>query len=552
MLSALRLGNFKAFAETQRMPIKPLTLVFGPNSAGKSSLIHALLLARHAVETGTIDVHRTEIGGESVDLGGFRQFIYGRNPSRDMQWGADLEVARLSQRLRELLPTVRRVGMLLAVGIATDNVGQPVKGAAPIVRTVDIEGDGTVILRMSHRPDGDLRLDRLNLRHPVVRAILQAIVELGTTVETVSEEDVTLIEPVVDTVVPSIEFELGEWLPRGVATDGQGGPQMQMSLLAVRRGERQEDLANAMRLLLPRTLDDLIRGLSGAIAQELARLRYLGPLRTYPPRHFFFSRHQDPNWRSGGGSTWDMLLMNGPVRQRVNEWLGSSWLQTPYEVVRRDLVALSQLFTPIYDDLNRARTGDVVIDEDTGETMPASEAAYQNLDLVVSSLIDGLQQSDIDAMPDLVLLDKRSNTEVSHRDVGIGISQVLPVLVNAYAEHNSIIAIEQPEIHLHPALQAELGDVFIRSALGESRNTFLLETHSEHLILRIMRRMRDTVDGELPDGMPPVRPEDVAVLYVQPHGAASVVRVLELNEEGKLLDPWPGGFFEDRYTERFS
>ena len=96
--------------------------------------------------------------------------------------------------------------------------------------------------------------------------------------------------------------------------------------------------------------------------------------------------------------------------------------------------------------------------------------------------------------------------------------------------------------------------MFIESALGERKNTFLLETHSEHLILRIMRRMRDTVRGTLPEGLPPVRPEDVAVLYVQPKAdnSTSVVRVLELDEEGQLLDPWPGGFFEEGFNERFA
>jgi AAA15 family ATPase/GTPase len=54
MLTALRLGNFKAFAATQRLPIRPLTLIFGANSSGKSSLIHGLLLARHAMETGEL------------------------------------------------------------------------------------------------------------------------------------------------------------------------------------------------------------------------------------------------------------------------------------------------------------------------------------------------------------------------------------------------------------------------------------------------------------------------------------------------------------------
>ena len=65
-------------------------------------------------------------------------------------------------------------------------------------------------------------------------------------------------------------------------------------------------------------------------------------------------------------------------------------------------------------------------------------------------------------------------------------------------------------------MQAELGDVFIQSALGEQKNTFLLETHSEHLILRIMRRIRETRDGKLPQGVPPVSAKDVSILFGKP------------------------------------
>src|SRR2546427_1753404 len=70
---ALGLGNFKAFAETQSIPIRPLTLIFGANSSGKSSFIHGLLLAHQSLvadrENGSLNVTRTEIGGDSVDLG---------------------------------------------------------------------------------------------------------------------------------------------------------------------------------------------------------------------------------------------------------------------------------------------------------------------------------------------------------------------------------------------------------------------------------------------------------------------------------------------------
>jgi len=78
-------------------------------------------------------------------------------------------------------------------------------------------------------------------------------------------------------------------------------------------------------------------------------------------------------------------------------------------------------------------------------------------------------------MRDLTLLDLNSKTFVSH-NVGVGISQVLPVLVYSYALKNTILAMEQPEIHLHPGLQAALADVFLESSLGKNKNRLLLET----------------------------------------------------------------------------
>lgn len=152
-------------------------------------------------------------------------------------------------------------------------------------------------------------------------------------------------------------------------------------------------------------------------------------------------------------------------------------------------------------------------------------------------------------LAELVFEDRLTGTRLSHRDIGFGIGQVLPILVSAAALKESLTAIEQPELHLHPAHQAELGDVFIESALGERRNTFLLETHSEHLILRIMRRMRETHEGKLPAGLPPVRPEDVSIVFVEPGANGSIIREMPLNERGELVKAWPGGFFEEGLRE---
>jgi predicted ATPase len=159
--------------------------------------------------------------------------------------------------------------------------------------------------------------------------------------------------------------------------------------------------------------------------------------------------------------------------------------------------------------------------------------------------------SGVEKLRELVLTDRRTNTVVSHRDVGIGVSQVLPVLVAAYGASKKTLAMEQPEIHLHPALQAELADVFIASALGEQKNVFILETHSEHLILRVLRRIRETAENELPQGMLPVRPENVAVLYITPTKEGSTVTEIPVRADGEFASQWPQGFFEERAKELF-
>jgi AAA15 family ATPase/GTPase len=86
MLTALRIGNFKAFAEARWIPVRPLTLIYGANSSGKSSVLHSMIFARNAQETGELNVHRTNLGGELVDLGGFRQYVHRREVNHRVEW----------------------------------------------------------------------------------------------------------------------------------------------------------------------------------------------------------------------------------------------------------------------------------------------------------------------------------------------------------------------------------------------------------------------------------------------------------------------------------
>jgi len=98
-MNNFQIGNFKAFSDPQTVPLKPITIIFGPNSSGKSSVIHSLLLARHGIDTQSLEAVHPSIAGDSVDLGGFRQYIHRRNVENRLQWSAELNVSSLPANL---------------------------------------------------------------------------------------------------------------------------------------------------------------------------------------------------------------------------------------------------------------------------------------------------------------------------------------------------------------------------------------------------------------------------------------------------------------------
>ena len=148
--------------------------------------------------------------------------------------------------------------------------------------------------------------------------------------------------------------------------------------------------------------------------------------------------------------------------------------------------------------------------------------------------------------------DRFPNSARCYADAGMGFQQLLPVIVQCLLPKHKTLLIEQPEAYIHPAHQVELGDLFIRSALGEQKNTLLVKTHSENMILRILRRIQETTYGELPEGFPAIRPEDVVIWYVQPtvNGGPKSTEI-PVDEEGDFTRPWPQGFFDGRIPELF-
>ena len=136
------------------------------------------------------------------------------------------------------------------------------------------------------------------------------------------------------------------------------------------------------------------------------------------------------------------------------------------------------------------------------------------------------------------LIVHRDGVACNLRDVGIGVSQVLPVLVVAYfAPPGSTIVLEEPEIHLHPLAQSVLAELFV--TISQQRKVqFIVETHSEHLF----RRMQTLMARQ------EVKPDDAAMYFVDRDGKAAKLRALELDAYGRVKN-WPEGFFGDALGE---
>jgi len=540
--SKLTIGNFKAFgSKIQEIPIKPITLIFGANSSGKSSLMHSLLWLNHAIKTSNFDVNIPIASEGKVDLGGFNQLLNQSATEKIITVGWESQntdgLKKMSFELQKGMrfPTPQNqqsYNMRFEMDV-TSHSASTEKGATCVSR-IRFYTFGNLLFSASLK-QGKMIIDSIFHENDLIKSHIQSSVKSHPGVNK------ELYEKVLNLYVQQGGYCLclsnlsNHWLevlpyPGHVIYNECmplfGGDQAGISGSVF---EADQDIQRYLCNTLDMPLKDipidggfeklyyslssdfsaLMMLMSLAIEDQISELIYVSGLRNLPERNFDPFQSKDEAWRQ--------FAYNKSVRNQVNSWLGKDFMKTPYQLDVLEFV----LRSTFEEAFQKKKTESL-------SNLPPSDVRFE-----------------------LTIRDQNSNATVSLQDVGIGISQVVPILIHAMGNKNKLICIEQPEIHIHPALQAEMGDLFIESALGENQNTFLLETHSEHLILRILRRIRETTRKQLPDGCPPITPDDVAVLYVQPGEDGATVRELRIDAHGRFKDDWPNGFFEERLDEVF-
>jgi AAA ATPase domain len=284
---------------------------------------------------------------------------------------------------------------------------------------------------------------------------------------------------------------------------------------------------------LGQLLSEMVLGPARLIRDYLCAMTYVGPLREIPTRNYRPQISPDEARWADGLAAWDILYTDrsGELIEEVNFWLSDEErLNSGYRLERTEFkeIPVPSIFHKVFER--------GINEDDIGE---------------LQELYYGLK-----TRGEITLRDFANGVMVSPSDIGIGISQLVPVVVSALRRQDGLLVIEQPELHIHPAVQVSIGDLLIRAIQTdphrlEPGKTLLIETHSEHIMLRLLRRIRETALNELPPGADGLKSSDLAGIYVERMVDGVQFRALAIDKEGEFADRWPHGFFEERAGELF-
>lgn len=444
MLKRLRIRNFKAWEDTGDVDLAPITVLFGNNSSGKSSIDQLLLLLKQTAESP--DRKRVLHPGDRrslVDLGTFRDMIYRHNT--DNRLGFELE-------------------WTLSNSLSVEN----------------------------SRTDETYEGDRLGFGCEVQQSSgeLSALGVNWMSYELFRNDDPNLSFGMRSTDESHSEYELTTQHYSAVRSKGRVWPLPEPVRFYGFPDEAVAYYENT----------GFLPDFTLALERLFNSLYYLGPLRKRPARTYTWSGEVPESVGRDGERAVEAILA---ARNRKISRGYKKYYYPFEEVVARWLNNLG------------------LIDNFEIEPIAADRKEYE-------------VQVEMD----------QGGPTVKLPDVGFGVSQVLPIIVQCfYAPRDSILVLEQPEIHLHPSVQAALADLFVEAVKskedGERRNIqLIIESHSEHFLRRLQRLIAEEKISQ----------DSVAAYFCEFGRKKASLHELEIDLFGRI-ENWPEEFFGDIASE---
>lgn len=535
MIRSITIENFKGIRDAVTIPIRPITLLFGKNSAGKSTVIQAMHYLREVCENRRPDPDRTQIGGDVIDLGGFQSLVHCNDLDRLIRIRVDFDVdddgvpnpgitspGGTTDESESLSVDVNDFGKLDSAWVEIKTAWQPDNGAYIAEYAAGLNGQELV--RCGQSPGLRPEVLGVNFQHPLVVELCR---QLGD-----EEDPVGLRERMWSLYEDAVES------PNAASAYSKPIPLNESDSLIPESNEPflvDDDFNDTSVYQDPETqfrfwsmVGQALTGPLALLLAELRGIRYIGAIRDIPPRtHRSPKTPDESRWARGLGA-WDALVRDPDLVARASHYT-LDVLKLGYSLRREQRISLDA-------------DGEVMAEL----RLLASQYEERDAGYLRNRILDPLER--LPRHPVIQIHDEQQDIDVDPSDIGVGISQVLPVVVGALDAGTEkrpcrILAVEQPELHVHPAVQVALGDLFIE-AIKDSERTMLIETHSEHLLLRLLRRVREAADGSLVA-------DDLSVVYVKPTADGVELTPLPVTEDGDFEEPWPEGFFDERDSELF-
>jgi predicted ATPase len=561
MLTRYRISNFKAFKEISAIPLKPITLIYGQNSAGKSSIIQSLLMLKQSL--GYQNSHMSLVSqGDLVDLGDYKNFIN----SHQSQKNITVELSFSIQEVFDYLePYIQTFNLTAIQNIRCQMLLKNLDGYPSLDKMkIYLENDCYPVLSYCVDQEGDFILEKPEKRSKFWKSFLD-------------NNSKNIQNFYFDRARKKISelFKISSQKLRDKLSSKQE--------LSDHKKALENDIQKLNMEFKSLSDDDVqkqnIRNEVDSLEQELDEINYIFPLLSIHKDkilgelteciYYFYS------------ITPYSFLPNDLLERAATTFNSNPALDISYEVYTRDLTILkfiSDFTSSITNKLSNILENLVYIAplraypkrfHILGEnTLSSEEMIYNNSHIlekinkiftqfqlnyeVKVSSPNVISNPEFERIFSVRLVDTSFGTQSKHsisvKDVGFGVSQILPVLTQSLLHTNSTLLIEQPEIHIHPRLQAELAEVFADSYISNG-NHFLIETHSENLILRFQKMIRGK--RKIGNSQHVFTNQDISVIYVDRAEDCSYCVELRLDEDGGFIDNWPNGFFEESFNELF-
>lgn len=552
-IRSFEVWNFKSIEYSKEILLPKLTILIGPNSSGKSSILQSLLVMKQTVEAEEPSLPLV-LNGSYVQLGVYEDFIHGRDSSLPFIIKFNFWEYKKKPYVCDVCgkPYNMKVWFLKHVeenhptywtkkrdDISRDDYHLPKRPSlrfqysfnpetsTMILQELELENpppvEGLILssIKIAQLKSNAIRIQAISLNGNQIYAKEHKLPEnievidynvmvrlfdyftfrshfLLSKRDSKKNEQISLLEDDLSSVVNDNFLD-------EILTDASGNPRL-VTLRHIYRALKDVPGPGVSLLSRLNSASSSIRRRLYNVTMFLQGTSHIGPLRTQPERIYFGTGGKPATVGVKGEFTQDIFWRDKRIGHEtlidnINNWLEKLNFNSKLNIVPLGVGEIYQL-----------------------------KVMENGLSVNIADVGFGLSQ----ILPILTECINFSLRDINH-DIRLR-EGYYPRTYKGEEEINRLFITEQPEIHLNPKIQAALGDFFIQ--LGDQNRMLLIETHSEHIITRIQRRV---ADGSL-------NPEDAIIYYISKHDNKSEIKKISISPNGEF-SYWPKGFFQDDFED---